>query len=292
MQAAYSSIRNYQSFGENLVTHSKSWHNVRAAVVIEGDNDTWFPKTQHNTLIVAVDGTAAHFTRMDGIGDSTPTRPGDVCLIPVGIDVQLAWRNHAPQQRSLCVEFDASLFTTFTPEIATDALLSGHLVPANFSSRPTLRNLVEIIAAEVDLNRAHGRLFVEAALRLLALEAARSAWSSAAPDLAREAKGDHRISRAIEFIESYFTRDISVIDIAAAAGQSPTQLYLAFKTALGTTPHSWVIDRRLAFASQLLRNSDLPIAVIAIESGFTDQAHLTRTCRARLGKSPGQIRRE
>jgi len=119
-----------------------------------------------------------------------------------------------------------------------------------------------------------------------------SAWSAQARSLATGARPDPRIDRALEFIEAFFTRDISGLDIAVAAGQSPTQLYLAFKNTLGSTPHSWVIDRRIALATQLLRASQLPIATIALEAGFTDHAHLTCTCRARLGKSPGQIRNE
>ncbi len=44
-------------------------------------------------------------------------------------------------------------------------------------------------------------------------------------------------------------------------------------------------------AARLLAGSDVPIAEVAIASGFRDQSHLTRAFRARFGMPPAAFRR-
>lgn len=291
MQKKFATIRDYHMRDAGIRTVSVDFPSLRTVDLTEGSDDVQFARTDRNSLVLTLDGTAAHLTRMDGREDASPTHPDDLCLIPAGAAVHLAWTNHMPVQHSLLVEFDNALFQTYAPEIATEAFLRGHLIPANFSPRPGLSGLVRLIARETDQTKAQGRLFAETAIRLLTLEIAASAWTAPRHLPAVRARPDARLRRAIEFIESEFTADISILEIGAAAGLSPTQLTRAFRLATGKTPYSYVIDRRLDHAVGLLRSTDLPIAFIALEAGFTDQAHLTRLCRARLGKTPGALRR-
>ncbi len=82
-----------------------------------------------------------------------------------------------------------------------------------------------------------------------------------------------------------------VADVAAELGLSVGFLVLAFRTALGTTPHRYIMERRLAYARMELTTPEKGIATIASEAGFADQAHLTRYMRAKLGMTPGAYRR-
>ena len=63
------------------------------------------------------------------------------------------------------------------------------------------------------------------------------------------------------------------------------------KSTFGMAPHKWLIGRRIDRAKELLRQTTTPIADIAIQSGFADQAAFTRTFRQIMGMSPGQWRR-
>lgn len=291
MQKKYATIRDYHMRDPAIRVDSAEFPGLRMTILHEGSADVQFLRTDRSALVLTLDGTEAHLTRMDGIDDETASRPDDICLIPAGTPLHLAWVNTAPVQRSLMVEFDDTLFQTYTPEISTDAFRRGHLLPANFSQRPVLASLIRLLSREVTPEIAQGRLFADTAIRLLALEVAATSWTT--PANLAEAKGrpDARLNRALEYIETSFATDISIVDIAAAAGLSQTQLTRAFRLATGKTPYSYVIDRRLDHAVGLLRSTDLPIAFIALEAGFTDQAHLTRLCRARLGKTPGAVRR-
>jgi len=64
----------------------------------------------------------------------------------------------------------------------------------------------------------------------------------------------------------------------------------AFKRAMGKSPHSYLIDRRLATARARLLDSSASLADIALTCGFNSQAHMATVFRQRLGVSPVQLR--
>ena len=55
------------------------------------------------------------------------------------------------------------------------------------------------------------------------------------------------------------------------------------------TPHNWLIDRRVHMACNLLR-AGLSATHVAAQCGFSDQSHLTRVFKSRLGITPGRFR--
>ena len=79
--------------------------------------------------------------------------------------------------------------------------------------------------------------------------------------------------------------------MAAACRLSPRQLLRSFRRSFGTTPVRHILDRRLTVARAMLARDDEPIAQIAVETGFHDQAHFTNAFRRAYGTSPGRHRR-
>jgi len=64
----------------------------------------------------------------------------------------------------------------------------------------------------------------------------------------------------------------------------------AFKQSEGVTPHSYVLERRIERAQKLLAGTDIPLSRIALATGFSDQSHLARHFRARVGIAPSAFR--
>ncbi|MFN3972138.1 MAG: helix-turn-helix domain-containing protein [Gemmobacter sp.] len=292
MQKRFSTIRDYHQTDPDIRVEFAEFPSLRISRLHEGSGDVRFVRTAMNGLVLTEDGSAAHLTRMDGIDDDTPSRPGEICLIPGGVAVHLAWRNHAALQTSLMVDFDDALFQTYAPEVVTGRFARGHLVPSNFTHRPMLGTMVHLVATELYPRTRRGRIFAETAIRLMALELAANTWSQPSEPGRGRVGSDARILRALDFIEAHYADDISLLDISAAAGLSPAQFTVLFRQATGKSPYAYVIDRRLQQAVHLLRTTDLPIALVALEAGFGDQPHLTRLCRARLGRTPRAIRQD
>lgn len=97
------------------------------------------------------------------------------------------------------------------------------------------------------------------------------------------------VRRARELIDDRFDENLTLAELAAAAGLSPYRLCRTFKRSVGFAPHEYLTCRRIERARLLLR-SGLPPADVAAAVGFCDQSHLTRHFRHRVGATPGQYR--
>lgn len=98
------------------------------------------------------------------------------------------------------------------------------------------------------------------------------------------------IARAIQRIEGEFDQPLDLAQLAATAGLSRFHFLRMFRRATGQTPHAYLMDRRVAAARQALRRG-MPPAAVAGAVGFADQAHLTRSFKARYAITPGRFQR-
>ena len=94
------------------------------------------------------------------------------------------------------------------------------------------------------------------------------------------------IRRARELIDDAPAAARTLADLAEASGLGRFQLLRSFAKATGFTPHAYMVQRRIDLARRLIaRGANLADA--AVESGFADQAHMTRNFTCRYGLSPG-----
>ncbi|MBV7476186.1 helix-turn-helix transcriptional regulator [Pseudomonas sp. PDM31] len=93
-----------------------------------------------------------------------------------------------------------------------------------------------------------------------------------------------------EFIDAGLDGPLGIQAMAGLLGLSEGYFIRAFKHATGKSPHSYLIDRRLAKARALMCDSTMPLVAIANACGFNSQAHMSTTFRQRLGLSPAQLR--
>jgi AraC-like DNA-binding protein len=100
----------------------------------------------------------------------------------------------------------------------------------------------------------------------------------------------HKLHRAAEYIDDNFMHALKLEDICAAAELSQSYLIRAFKQRYGMTPHAYQINRRIQYSRAQLRRGN-PIADVAIEAGFADQAHFQRTFKRLVAATPAQYRR-
>ncbi|WP_411850821.1 helix-turn-helix domain-containing protein [Stenotrophomonas sp. LGBM10] len=82
-----------------------------------------------------------------------------------------------------------------------------------------------------------------------------------------------------------------VARMAAQAGVSGSRLHALFREAFDLTPQAWVAASRLRWARAQLAGSDLPIAQIAVQAGYSEQSALTRALRRECGVTPTDVRR-
>lgn len=83
----------------------------------------------------------------------------------------------------------------------------------------------------------------------------------------------------------------SLRSLAEAAGVHPATLTRAFRRAYGLPPGEYLRRLRLDRAVHATGASTRPLSEIALEAGFSDQAHFTRAFKRATGWTPGAYRR-
>jgi AraC family transcriptional regulator len=97
--------------------------------------------------------------------------------------------------------------------------------------------------------------------------------------------------RADEMILEKLDGLIHLGDLAKECGLSVSHFTRAFKKSFGMSPYRWLVERRIDRAKALLLANELPIADIAIRTGFSDQAAFTRAFHKVVGDSPARWQR-
>lgn len=200
--------------------------------------------------------------------------PADsVSWAPVGVDFRLRANNHL---WGLLLEFDAERAHELVVE-----RLDGRSLPRDFLNyRPRPRAALFARMAIDDLRRGgEDRLFLEG----LALAILGDTLSSmdAPPSLGPAAP--RGIARALDLIEARLGADLSLAEIAAAAGMSPSWFAESFRAAVGEPVFAYVRRRRLDRARAMIADRRLALGAIAHACGFADQSHMTRAFRRRWG---------
>lgn len=98
-----------------------------------------------------------------------------------------------------------------------------------------------------------------------------------------------RLKRAEEFIVSNLKGDLSLADIAGAAGMSLFHFAKSFKQATGRTPHQYLTAQRMLRARALLHDASLPIGEIARSVGLS-HSHFTVVFTRQLRMTPSKFR--
>ncbi|MBA3845401.1 MAG: AraC family transcriptional regulator [Planctomycetes bacterium] len=101
---------------------------------------------------------------------------------------------------------------------------------------------------------------------------------------------DDPIREAQQWIDQHWLEPLAIAAIARRAGLQAAHFSRRFAAVVGASPARYLRDRRLAHACELLRSSDVPIAVVAREAGFRDAFYFSRVFQAEHGVSPRQFR--
>ncbi len=78
--------------------------------------------------------------------------------------------------------------------------------------------------------------------------------------------------RAAEMMSENLGGNVRLSELARECGLSVSHFTRAFRKSFGMSPYRWLLERRIDRAKVLLVTGDLPIANIAMQSGFSDQA--------------------
>jgi AraC family transcriptional regulator len=199
---------------------------------------------------------------------------GDMLFCPAG----------EPHAQSFSAEGATKLLLWLEPSILEDIGRRARLEEAPFarcvSAQPLARRLASELACGDDFSAmvADGLALEIAGLFCRSLREADDEPACASVGLAR----DYLHARAGE--------TCSLAEVAAATGCEPAVLSRGFRTSFGMSVGDYARRLRLERAADRIASTRAPLSEIALECGFCDQAHMSRSFKAAYGTTPRRWR--
>jgi AraC family transcriptional regulator len=93
------------------------------------------------------------------------------------------------------------------------------------------------------------------------------------------------------YIAANLHSTIRVMDLIRVMRFCPNRFGRVFKQTFGSTPHQYIICKRIERAKNLMLMSEDTLTQIAMECGFVNQSHLSNLFHKNVGECPSKWRR-
>lgn len=213
----------------------------------------------------------------------------ELCLPPPSFDILGATyerdygRWEGEEGTCLKVSLPPSVLQRYLPEDATRFDLETRF--ENIDHR--LRNTLLALAAEIRAGLPNGQMYAEG------LSLATLGWLNTHYRKTPKASPRGQIltrnqqQRIENYIEAALDTTISVEQLAALVNVSPSHFFPLFRSAFGVPPHQYVMKKRIEKVAYLLKTEpDRSITDIAIATGFSSQAHMTKVFKRFKQQTP------
>ncbi|HVT15181.1 MAG TPA: AraC family transcriptional regulator [Thermoanaerobaculia bacterium] len=99
------------------------------------------------------------------------------------------------------------------------------------------------------------------------------------------------LREARSLLQESFASPTGLSALASRVGVHPVHLAASFRRHFGASVGEYVRRLRVDRAGALLARGELPLAEVALATGFSSQSHLTRAFKRLIGETPGRYRR-
>jgi AraC family transcriptional regulator len=170
-----------------------------------------------------------------------------------------------------------------------DSITGGHSI---FSEpRSTVDGSSRELAAQLYREFRDGDQFSSMAMEGIALELLANSARAERRRNVRDGKRQLRLDRVLELLHQSFPALPPLGTLAKAVEIHPVYLATIFRKAHGCTIGEYVRSVRIKYACSRMVSSNDPLVQIALESGFADQTHFSRSFRRVTGMAPAFYRR-
>jgi len=181
--------------------------------------------------------------------------------------------------------FEAAVEPGQLPSAMSDIYASFH------SSTGSLPAKASQILDEVRGALPHDLLAASASATRLALLLRESVVMPPRPAPSKGGLASWQERKVRDHIDSNLDSSLLVEDLADIVSLSAAHFCRAFKKSFCSTPHAYIVHRRVERAQELMRTTRNPLSQIALDCGFADQTHLSKLFRRLTGRTPNNWRR-
>jgi AraC family transcriptional regulator len=262
------------------------WTGLRAEHLTDPpDTEVDLPPVTHHWLFLNHRLARDFAIRFAGQERTEQRPPGSISIIPAGTPSRWRWTGAS---ESTHVLLEPQILARVAAE-ALDLNPDRVEIPPVFDlSHPAIRDVLLAVDGELKEGGPGGRLLAKSLGNVLAVHLLRHFCASGPADpRPGGVLSKPRLRAVIEHIHEHLDAELSLDHLAALAHMSPYHFARLFKKSTGLPPHQYVIARRVERAKELLRDRDpLPLAEVAVETGFSSQSHFTHHFKRCVGVTP------
>ena len=224
-----------------------------------------------------------------GSSQATAVIPGSVLIHP---NRNFVWHYREKESLWLYIKLEPQVLNRIAQEsgLSSDLELEYRVLFGD----PTILHLAQLLKAEVVKSSVAEEIYIESIRNLLAVHLIRNYSNirrSQTKQLAKTASlSILQVKQLQDFIEDNLDQKLSIVQLASLVHLSQFHFARAFKEAVGTTPHRYLVQRRLERSKILLTVTRLSVQEIAIKVGYINLSHFTVQFRRYMGVTPAAYR--
>lgn len=238
------------------------------------DENYRIQRTINNVLILEFVEEGEGWVEVNG--SSYKVRAGDVYLLSTGVGHAYGASKNNPYKK-IWINFYSSLFTTLIREHKLDSRVVFHTNDKMKDAFYSLLSTAEKLKNDQKVHLEISKIVYSILVDLINIEDEITPSS----DIALTAK------YVLDARHHYNTK---IKDLAKYLCVSEVYLIKKFKEAYGVTPHQYVLNKRIGIAKNLLTNSTLSVAEIALQLSFNDEHYFSNIFKQKTGVTPSEFR--
>lgn len=290
-QLSIDEVVRIKSYQPSLTSRERGWNGVTVDLCRPHENCCAnYPALDHHVVSYCPSGSARLIQRRAGSVHDAVVSGGISLILPAGYES--SWEGNAAASARLRVP--ASLIACAGEQIGSRNISQIEIRNVFETRDLVIERLALILLSELEREPHPTQMLIfDQVSCALAAHLLRSYNAFEVDDGHRAPSfGPVDLARLTEFIECNIDQTITLADLAGTANVSRFHFARLFKRSTGMTAIRFVEQCRIRRAKSLILETNLPLAEVALMTGFADQSHFTRRFQRQLGCTPGAFARE
>jgi AraC family transcriptional regulator len=267
-----------------------AWQHIRVIHLRHSLSEVFVPPSDCHCLLLNLGLPLCLNTHFGKRKFKGRVRAGEVAIIPAGSSS--SWRSQGSHFRNALLIYLRPLFVRSAVSDLNFSYKEIDLTPQiGFRNQHILHVALSLLH---ELNEANvvGQLYADSLAIGLALQVVKRYISLKDVRIGCGGMSPHKLRKAVGLIDAEEEEGrVSLRVVAKEVGLSYFHFSRAFKQSIGMSPTNYIAERRVERAKTLMQETDLPIAEIAIRSGFSSQSHFTTSFRRLAKVTPRSFRK-